>query len=194
MRDYDAIVLAGGAGRRMGMVDKLTLEVGGHSLLDRVLGAVSAAGRVVAVGPPRPSVTTRPVVWCREDPPGAGPRAALEAALPLTSAPVVLVVAGDLPAIASAIPVLLDRVAEQGTQVSVLVDPDGQVNYVAAAWQRDQLESALGRPGRTLRELFAGKDVCLIDDTHGWGADCDTPEDLERARRRDKGLRPEAQH
>src|SRR4051812_33904528 len=35
--EYDAIVLAGGGGRRLGGVDKATLEVGGRTLLDRVL-------------------------------------------------------------------------------------------------------------------------------------------------------------
>ncbi|MGW0901366.1 NTP transferase domain-containing protein, partial [Streptomyces goshikiensis] len=36
---YDAIVLAGGAARRLGGVDKPALPVGARTLLDRVLDA-----------------------------------------------------------------------------------------------------------------------------------------------------------
>ncbi|MCW2606336.1 MAG: molybdopterin-guanine dinucleotide biosynthesis protein, partial [Frankiales bacterium] len=70
MTAYDAVVLAGGSGRRLGGVDKPGLLVDGTSLLDRVLGAVARAGTVVVVGPERPAA--RPVVWAREDPPGGG--------------------------------------------------------------------------------------------------------------------------
>ncbi|MFE1500369.1 NTP transferase domain-containing protein, partial [Streptomyces albidoflavus] len=36
---YDAVVLAGGAARRLGGSDKPAVRVGGRPLLDRVLGA-----------------------------------------------------------------------------------------------------------------------------------------------------------
>lgn len=76
---YDAIVLAGGAARRLGGADKPGVRVGGRSLLDRVLAACRAAGTTVVVAAPRP--TARPVEWAREDPPGGGPLAALDAGL-----------------------------------------------------------------------------------------------------------------
>src|SRR3954451_21606618 len=88
---YDAVVLAGGSGRRLGGVDKPALRVGSTSLLDRVLGAVPDASSVVVVGPSR--ATSRPVTWVREDPPGGGPVAALAAGLPLMTAPFVAVLA-----------------------------------------------------------------------------------------------------
>ncbi|WP_246094840.1 DUF6457 domain-containing protein [Streptomyces roseicoloratus] len=76
---YDAIVLAGGAARRLGGADKPGVRVGGRPLLDRVLAACRDAGRVVVVAEPR--ATARPVEWAREDPPGGGPAAALDAGL-----------------------------------------------------------------------------------------------------------------
>ncbi|MDQ4090592.1 MAG: nucleotidyltransferase family protein, partial [Actinomycetota bacterium] len=67
------IVLAGGAGRRMGGVDKAALVVGGVPLLDRVLGAARpVCDRLVVVGPERPTEVAG-VTFVREDPPGGGP-------------------------------------------------------------------------------------------------------------------------
>ncbi|MFI8367393.1 DUF6457 domain-containing protein [Streptomyces sp. NPDC085466] len=74
---YDAVVLAGGAARRLGGVDKPGVRVGGRALLDRVLAACAGAGRTVVVGDPRSTV--RPVRWTREQPSGTGPVAALDA-------------------------------------------------------------------------------------------------------------------
>ncbi|MFF8511565.1 DUF6457 domain-containing protein [Streptomyces sp. NPDC015492] len=74
---HDAVVLAGGAARRLGGADKPGVRVGGRPLLDRVLAACRRAERTVVVGVPRPTV--RPVHWTREDPPGGGPLAALDA-------------------------------------------------------------------------------------------------------------------
>ena len=76
---YDAIVLAGGAARRLGGADKPGVRVGGRALLDRVLAACAGARTTVVVGGRRP--TARPVLWAREDPPGGGPLAALDAGL-----------------------------------------------------------------------------------------------------------------
>ncbi|MFF3450782.1 NTP transferase domain-containing protein [Streptomyces sp. NPDC002667] len=92
---YDAVVLAGGAARRLGGEDKPGVRVGGRTLLDRVLAACADATRTVVVAGPRP--TARPVAWAREDPPGGGPLAALDAGLRLTEAPHVLVLSADLP-------------------------------------------------------------------------------------------------
>jgi molybdopterin-guanine dinucleotide biosynthesis protein A len=70
------IVLAGGAGRRLGGVDKAALQIGDRSLLDRALAA--CAGRpTVVVGPPRQLPAG--VLAAREDPPGGGPAAGVVA-------------------------------------------------------------------------------------------------------------------
>ncbi|MFE9766875.1 DUF6457 domain-containing protein [Streptomyces sp. NPDC005808] len=92
---YDAVVLAGGAARRLGGVDKPAVRVGGRPLLDRVLAACAGAATTVVVAEPRS--TARPVVWAREDPPGGGPLAALGAGLRHTTAEFVVVLSADLP-------------------------------------------------------------------------------------------------
>lgn len=179
---YDAIVLAGGGAARLGGVDKPQLRVGGRTLLDRAVAAVSDAGRVVVVGPEQP--VAGEVTFCREDPPGGGPVAAIAAGLPHTTADVVVVLAADLPWIAPAVPALLAALPLSG--VALLVDEGGRANYLAAAWQRGALLAALtalGEPaGASARALAALTEQVHVADRSGWGRDCDTWDDLAQAR------------
>lgn len=165
-------------------VDKPTLEVAGASMLDRVLTAVAGARQVVVAGPPRG--TTRDVIWCREQPPGGGPVAAIAAGVAHTAADVVLVLAADLPWVAPAIPALVDALGDAG--VALLVDASGRVNPLAAAWRRSALVAALqsvGEPaGAAARALVAAAHCVPVPDPHGWGRDCDTWADLAAARAR----------
>uniref|UniRef100_UPI001296F0A6 NTP transferase domain-containing protein n=1 Tax=Cumulibacter manganitolerans TaxID=1884992 RepID=UPI001296F0A6 len=95
---YDAIILAGGRGSRLGGVDKAQVDLAGAPLIDRPLAACATARRVVVVGPPSAvahlrgsqeryapdSVTGSPadrVQVTREQPPGGGPAAATAAGL-----------------------------------------------------------------------------------------------------------------
>ena len=181
---YDAIVPAGGRGRRLGGTDKPGLVVGDRTLLERVVAAVATADRVVVVGPRRP--LDRDVIWCQEDPAGAGPVAALAAGLPHTAADVLVVLAADLPYVAPAVPRLLRALDESGADVALLADPDGRVNNLAAAWRRTALRSALaavGDPaGGAVRSLVAAATAVLVPDAGGWGRDCDTWDDVAAAR------------
>lgn len=182
---FDAIVLAGGASRRMRGLDKPTLEVGGISLLERALAAVSDAARTVVVGPARP--VTRAVIWRREEPVGGGPVAAIAAGLAAVHADVVVVLAADQPDVAPAVPAL--RTALDGpADVTCLVDPDGRMNYLAAAWRTAALRAALaalGAPnGAPVRALMADRALITVPDAAGWGRDCDTWDELTAARRR----------
>lgn len=81
MGTYAAVVLAGGAARRMGGVDKPALPVGGRPMRDRVLAAVADAAPRVLVGPA--GAVPPGVRVTREDPPGGGPVAAAAAGLAL---------------------------------------------------------------------------------------------------------------
>lgn len=181
---FDAIVLAGGAARRLGGADKPALQVAGMTLLDRVLAAVIAATQTIVVGPRQ--AASREVVWCREEPPGGGPVAALAAALPLVGRPRLVLLAADLPWIAPAVPLLL--AALDPAPCAVLVDAAGRWNVLAAAWETAALRAAVaasGPPaGRAVRSIYAGVSVATVSDAGGWGADCDTWDDLRIARRR----------
>lgn len=182
---YDAIVLAGGRARRLGGIDKPGIGIGGVPLLDRVLAAVGTPAVIVCAGPARP--TARPVLWCREDPPGSGPVAGLAAALPATRGPVVLVVAADLPSLAPAVPALLEALDhDDAADVAMLVDSSGRANHLAAAWRRPALVAALGGlgdpAGAPMRALSGSARVVGVADTGDWGRDCDTWADVQAAR------------
>jgi len=76
------VILAGGAGRRLGGAAKPTLAVAGHAMLTRVLDAVAGAAERVVVGPPELADALPPGVrLTREEPAGGGPVAALAAGL-----------------------------------------------------------------------------------------------------------------
>ncbi|MBB4784071.1 NTP transferase domain-containing protein [Streptomyces rapamycinicus] len=185
---YDAVILAGGAARRLGGVDKPALRVGGRALLDRVLDACRGAGRTVVVGPRRP--TARPVRWTREDPPGGGPVAAVDAGIRQTTAPVVLVLSADLPFLTpETVETLLTGL--QGTEGVVLIDPDGREQPLVAAYRAEPLrrEIALlatehgGLGGLPLRLLVS--ELALARLKHPTASfDCDTWEDITTARAR----------
>lgn len=75
-----AVVVAGGASRRLNHVPKASLSDGTSTLLDCALEAVAAASPRVVVGPE--SLPLPPeVLRTREDPPFSGPAAAIHAGL-----------------------------------------------------------------------------------------------------------------
>lgn len=187
---YDAVVLAGARSERLGGADKPMVDVGGAPMLERVLAGLLDAGHVTVVGPSRTlsAPLARAIAWCEEDPPGGGPVAALAAGLTTDgTAPVVVVLAADLPFVTEGLPALREAL-DGGPDVAVLVDRSGRVNYLAAAWRRPVLERAVGDgsepAGRSMRSLLAGVDVVEVPDDRGWGTDCDTWESIEQARER----------
>jgi molybdopterin-guanine dinucleotide biosynthesis protein A len=179
---FDAVVLAGGTSRRMGGGDKTTLLVGGEPLLDRVLAAVSAANRVIVVGAERR--TSRPATWTREEPAGAGPAAAAARGLALTAAPTVVLLAGDLPFVTPATVARL--LADAEPRGAVLVDAESRPQWLAGAWPRAVLRTALAgdQAGASLRRALEPLQPVLLDalDARPEWFDCDAPEDLARAR------------
>ncbi|WP_093838299.1 NTP transferase domain-containing protein [Streptomyces aidingensis] len=187
---WDAVVLAGGGGRRLGGVDKPAVEVGGRSLLDRVLTACAGAQTAVVVGPPRPLRTrATAVVWTREEPPGGGPLAGLAAGLRLVRQPLVVVLAGDLPFLSADLLAALRRVPE-GADGLVARDPEGYDQPLTACYRTEVLRGALGRlapdqggpadlPLRAVtRTLTLGR--VAVGNT----LDCDTWADISAARAR----------
>ncbi|MEU5009230.1 NTP transferase domain-containing protein [Streptomyces sp. NPDC021749] len=189
--DHDAIVLAGGAARRFGGADKPALSVGGRPLLDRVLAACPDAARAVVVGPARP--TARAVLHTREDPPGGGPLAALDAGLRHTTAPTVLVLSADLPFLTAATVRGLLAAAAAPADGALLQDASGRDQPLVAAYRAEPLRRALARirgehgtpAGLPLRALLAGLTLVRVPDPTATASfDCDTWEDLGAARAR----------
>ncbi|MQY12734.1 Molybdenum cofactor guanylyltransferase [Streptomyces sp. RB5] len=186
---YDAIVLAGGAARRLGGADKPGLRVGGRALVARVVDACRSAGTVVVVGPHRPELDAR-VAWAREEPPGGGPVAALAAGLARVTADTVVVLSGDLPFLgAGTVQALIDETGD--ADGAMAVGADGRDQPLVAAYRTAALRAGLrrltdehgGPAGLPLRLLTKGLRLARIP-AGASAFDCDTWEDLAVARAR----------
>lgn len=187
---YDAVVLAGGGARRLGGADKPAVRVGGRPLLDRVLAACAGAATTVVVADPRP--TARLVRWAREEPPGGGPLAALDAGLRDTTAGRVVVLSADLPFLAApTVRRLLAALDATGADGALLTDGDGRDQPLVAAYRTPALRRGLAAltaehtalTGLPLRRLTAGLDLTRVPDPVA-SFDCDTWDDIATARSR----------
>lgn len=182
--DHAIAVLAGGTSRRLGR-DKLDLRRDGRTLLEHVLDGLPTPwpAEVIVVGPHR-ELPERllSVRFAREQPEGGGPLAAIEAAVLATSAPVIVVLAGDSPAAGAAVAPLLAVVT--GETSAVLHPPDRRPNPLTAAYARDPLMQALAK----LRPTQNGRARDLLDllpwievpAAIGADDDVDTASDAER--------------
>ncbi|MFD0023087.1 NTP transferase domain-containing protein [Streptomyces sp. NPDC058382] len=191
MTAYDAIVLAGGAAKRLGGADKPGVRVGGRALLDRVLAACSGAGTTVVVGSRRPTV--RAVTWAREEPQGGGPLAALGAGVRQTSAEHLLVLSADLPFLgADTIGSLLAAVDRSDLEGAVCTDQDGRDQPLVAVYRAEPLRRELallaaehgGLAGLPLRLLTHELRLFRVAADPLASFDCDTWEDIASARAR----------
>jgi len=199
--EFDAVILAGGSGRRLGGVDKAALNIAGLPLLDRVLRASVAARRTVVVGDRRPTI--RDVDWVRERPAGGGPLAALAAGLdelalsaaePASSAgglpgaaPLVVVLATDLPWLkADDVDRLIAAlIGEPCTDAALFVDAAGSRQPLTAAYRTEPIRSAIARVkpvhGKAVKLVLHQLAVVTVPDL-GAAGDCDTPDQLAAAR------------
>ncbi|MPZ28072.1 MAG: NTP transferase domain-containing protein [Micromonosporaceae bacterium] len=192
-RPYAAVVLAGGAGRRLGGVAKPVLPVAGQPMLHRVLAAVAGADPRVVVGPDQLPVPPD-VAHTQEQPPGGGPVPAIAAGLALVpdGVPDLAVLAADLPLLTgAAIRRLLDAAAGPGRDGAVFVDSAGRPQWLCGVWRTGPLRARLAAlgpelAGLSMRRLLGDGDLSvarLTDPGPGpppWW-DCDTDADLQRA-------------
>lgn len=142
------MILAGGRSSRLGGVPKSGLVYDGATLLERAVAAAHGAGSLVVVGP-RPEYLPAGALTVREDPPFAGPAAAIAAGLAELGrsgkpcAPWVLVLACDMPHAATAVGPLLDTVRRRpGTDGVLGVSADGRKQPLLAVYATDALRRA----------------------------------------------------
>ena len=186
MGSVAAIVIAGGESRRFG-ADKLDLrDAQRRTLLDvTVHGVVQVAEPVIVVGPERP--LARSVTWVRESPLGGGPCAALiagVAAVP-SNATHVVVLAGDAPRGADAVPALL-TVIDDGAAATVL-DAAGREQPLTAVYALPHLREVLASFGdganasvRSVLDALRPRTVISIIDAWGACDDIDVADDAAR--------------
>jgi molybdopterin-guanine dinucleotide biosynthesis protein A len=160
--------------------------VGERSLVEAVIAAGAGADRVIVVGPRRDGIDG--VVCVSEEPAGAGPVPALRRGLAEVTAPWVAVLAADLPFLRETHVAGLLRKAVPNGSGAVLTDDTGRAQWLAGCWRTAALRAALtDYAGDSLRGLFGPLEPALVtlDPAPGepppW-LDCDTQEDVERAR------------
>ena len=181
------LLLTGGASRRLG-TPKATLTLDGERLVDRgtrLLGAV--CDPVLEVGPGYGGLRAK-----QEEPPGAGPLAALAAGGAALQADdhdgAVLVLAVDLPFMETPFLAWLVAHPAEGTLVPRV---EGIPQSLCARYDTDALDAAarlVSAGDRSMRALLAHVPVTYVDDDE-WGqvvdirafTDVDTPEAVARA-------------
>jgi molybdopterin-guanine dinucleotide biosynthesis protein A len=196
---FDAVILAGGRAQRLGGRDKPGVLVGGRTLAAAAVTAAAEATTVIVVGPRRPGLRRPPpggiLRFVREDPPGAGPVAALRCGMADVCAPRVAVLAADLPFMrAQVVRALLTAAAgnvndhAREPAGAILVDDGGRPQWLIGCWWTGALQEALGAyRGRSLHGLLAPMRPALLaahacpGEPPPW-LDCDSPADLRLAR------------
>ncbi|MGY2743639.1 molybdenum cofactor guanylyltransferase [Arthrobacter sp. UYCu723] len=194
--EFDAVILAGGRSSRLGGSPKSALVLGGRTLLERALQAAQGAGVIVVVGPD-PGSLPAGVLNCREEPPFAGPAAAIAAGLAALAAhhsgdgrtvrapPLTLVLACDMPRVDAAVTALREALdAGPEADAVMAVSADGRQQplagfYGTAALQHSVAEAAQrgGLADASVFSLLASLDVRGILVPSGSTDDVDTWDD-----------------
>ena len=186
MTDIPALILAGGTARRMGGGDKTLLDLGGQTILARIIARLGAVPVAISANgdPARFAAFGLPVLDDGAFPdqgPLAGVLAGLDWAFGL-GASELLTVPGDTPFIPMDLAAAL-------VPAPACAARDGQVHPLAALWPvacRESLRALLSSPGRRdIRHFAEQLGVRRVDFTGGtWDpfANINTPEDLAAAR------------
>lgn len=184
---FHAVVLAGGRSSRLGGRPKAQLRRDGRTLVELTVDAVRDAAGAVVVGPPDLAVPPG-VLRAREDPPYAGPAAAIAAGLraleALPAAGWTMTLACDMPGVARAVPALLEA-ARNGPDAPgyLCLPPDGRRQPLAAVYRSDVLRAAYAGQdpaGRSVLSFVRGLPLVDIAVPEDATADVDTWDDVQR--------------
>jgi molybdopterin-guanine dinucleotide biosynthesis protein A len=168
----------------MGGVDKAALEVGGVTLLDRVLAAARpVCGRLVVVGPARPTGVAG-VVFVSEAVPGGGPVPAVLAGIDACpGADIVVVVAVDLPLLTTGdLRRLLVALESSGAGAVCGAGRDGAPNPLLAAYRAEVLRVTSAGLGPDAAARLLVPPSAVVEDLGTAALNVNRPEDLTAAR------------
>lgn len=176
------VVLAGGRATRVDGEDKAMFVVGGVSLLSAAVTALSTCAETLIVGPRAGRPKFDDVRWIREDPPFAGPVAALSCALAHTDAPELLVLPADLPGASTAVSLLLRAELGENEDGVVLIDDSGTPQWLTARYRTAALRAAIASAASTsVRGVAARLSLRLLPAPASATRDVDTWHDLRHA-------------
>ena len=207
---YDAVILAGGRSTRLGGRPKALLLTGGRTLLETTLAAVPDARNIAVAGPPELSTLLGPPapggssgipLLVREEPAYAGPAAAVGAAVVALAAagernagernkdsggsPWTMVLACDMPQVASAVRALLEAAATPDVESLLAVDSGGNRQPLAALYRTADLRAAVdslaseGLANKSMKALLARVQWRGVDVPPSSTADVDTWNDAQ---------------
>jgi molybdopterin-guanine dinucleotide biosynthesis protein A len=177
-----AAILAGGRGLRLGGVDKPLLRVGGQRIIDIQLAVLRPLVGEIVISANSDAYAGLGLPVIGDEQVGQGPLAGLLAVLEAVSAEVVLVVAGDMPALAPA-PLELLLAARDADVVCPRIG--GRPEPLCARYRRalaPTIRARLAVGERALHTLLAAVDTLYLDETCfadlGFLRNLNTPEDL----------------
>lgn len=194
--DITALILAGGASKRMG-VDKAFLKVDGVPLIERVHAVLAPlfAEVLVAAGAPDPKRGPFPGRAIYDETPGQGPLGGLVSGLRAAKTPWLFMVACDMPNLD---PRVIARVVEEravferdGSVLAVVPESQGGLESCHALYAKTALpviEAAMAGGERAPHRLFgrlharivAKAEIAAIDPTFRALANLNTRDDLTR--------------
>ena len=184
-QSWSAIILTGGKSTRFGS-DKSTAKMGELTLLSRILSDLPPGMEILIVGPEIRDLV-RDLKFVRENPPGGGPVAALDAGVKLIKTEFVAVIATDMPFAGRAISNLLSFLdaAKDGV---IPLDAEGVDQTLCAIYRTASLRQALAKLGNpqgcSMRSLIALLDIRRVElpiSLESTLLDIDTPEDMYQA-------------
>lgn len=197
IRTFDAIVIAGGRGSRLGGVDKPALRIDGVSLLERALEALEDARRVSVVRPVDDVPLDARVSRVVEDPPLSGPASAIAAGLadlartmpggaaaPASLPSFVVILAADLLRAGGAIAALRRHAMPAHSSGLMAVDPAGRDQPLLAIYRTVALQTAVdaqSTDGLGVSQLIAGLPIHRVPLDARWCADIDDEADARAA-------------
>lgn len=168
-RDVTAVIVAGGAGRRMGGAVKALIEIDGATIVERQLAVLRprCTGVVIAVGPGADAAwAPAGATVVRDAVPDGGPLAGIAAGLAAATTPWVLAVAGDMPWLAGGVLDLIVR--ELGAALAVVPRVGGYPEPLCAAYHaraRASIDAAIARGERSPSRWLGGcSDIHWIDE------------------------------
>ncbi len=190
------MIFAGGRASRLGGVNKALLEVGGSTIVGRILAALGPLvdERVVLINDAAlPELEDVSLVF---DPtPHAGVLPALAAGLEAASGQICLAVACDMPFVSTGLFAQLLEHQRQADADVVIPRSDGLLEPMHAVYRRapvlEAIRGALARGDQRMISYFADVRVREVSDAEWRLADpsglaffnVNTPDDLEQARR-----------
>ena len=191
MESVTPIVLAGGAGTRLGGVNKALLEIGGRRVVDRLLEALRPLGAEIVIVNNDGSLAGIPGTRLVPDAePGAGALMGLYSGLRAVRTPLAIATACDMPFVSTALfRAMLALAGDVDAVVPVLNDQAEPLHAVYRRACLPAVELALAEGRRRVNSFFAGVRVRYVGEAElrEWDPELrsflnvNRPDDLARA-------------